>query len=79
MRDFFSGDIKKVDWKSEVCQDVLDLLTAAFRDSHLCMQAQMIQCSSVEMIQCSSVIVVQYSSGELKQCSSVDVIQFSSV
>ena len=35
----FSGKIKKVDQESEVYQDDLHLLTAAFRDSHLCMQA----------------------------------------
>ena len=37
---FFSENIKKMDLKSEVCQDVLDFLTATFRDSHFCMQAQ---------------------------------------
>ena len=39
----FSWKIKKVDQESEVCQDVLDLLTAAFRDSHRRMQAQVLQ------------------------------------
>ena len=37
----FSGKIKKVDQEGEVCQDDLDLLTAAIRD--LCMQAQVLQ------------------------------------
>ena len=41
--DFFSWNIMKMDQKSEVPQDVLDLQTAAFRDSHLCMQAQVLQ------------------------------------
>ena len=39
----FSGKIKRVDQESEVCQDVLDLLTARFRDFHLRMQAQVLQ------------------------------------
>ena len=39
----FSGKIKKVDQESEVCQDILHLLTDAFRYSHLRMQAQVLQ------------------------------------
>ena len=38
-----SRNIKKEDQESEGCQDDLDLLTAAFGDSHLCMQAQVFQ------------------------------------
>ena len=37
------GKIKKVDQKKEVFADVLNLLKAAFRDSYLCMQTQVLQ------------------------------------
>ena len=39
----FFGKIKKVDQKREVFADVLNLLKAAFRDSYLCMQTQVLQ------------------------------------
>jgi len=39
----FFGKIKKVDQKIEVFADVLNLLKAAFRDSYLCMQTQVLQ------------------------------------
>ena len=47
---FLGRYIKKVDQESEVCQDDLDLLTAAFRDSNLPMQAQVLQQPSFQCL-----------------------------